>query len=60
MEKIDFRCACCQRLLAKVSGDAEIKCPRCGAINRFTADTRQIKCIPRDKQGRVTSSGMSF
>lgn len=60
MNKVDFRCACCQRLLAKVAGDTEIKCPRCGAINKYNAETGQVHCIPKDKQQRVTSSGMTF
>lgn len=61
MEKIvEFRCASCQRLLARLKGDAEIKCPRCGAINKYSAETGQIKVIPRNKQGRSTSSGMTF
>lgn len=29
----EVRCKNCQRLLAKVKGDAEIKCPRCKTIN---------------------------
>jgi len=35
----DYRCSC-GRLLAKASGplDVEIKCPRCGALNRFKID----------------------
>jgi LSD1 subclass zinc finger protein len=60
MKEIDFRCANCARLLAKTSGDTEIKCPRCGAINRYSAETGQIKCIPKDRRNRVTSSGLSY
>jgi phage FluMu protein Com len=35
----DYRCSC-GRLLAKASGplDVEIKCPRCGALNRFRTE----------------------
>lgn len=60
MEKMDFRCSHCGRLLARTNGDTEIKCPRCGAINLLTASTGDIKCIPKDQQRRVTSSGMTF
>lgn len=34
--KIHFRCIGCNKLLAKTDGDAEIKCPRCGMINRLS------------------------
>lgn len=33
--KINFRCIGCNKLLAKTDGDTEIKCPRCGIINRL-------------------------
>ncbi|MFN7191468.1 MAG: Com family DNA-binding transcriptional regulator, partial [Rhodospirillales bacterium] len=35
----DYRCSC-GRLLARASGplDVEIKCPRCGALNRFKTE----------------------
>lgn len=29
------RCQCCNRLLGKFNGQAEIKCPKCGKINRI-------------------------
>jgi len=29
----DFRCSKCGKLLGKIEGKAEIKCPRCGEIN---------------------------
>lgn len=32
---IDARCICCNRLLGKFNGQAEIKCPKCGKINRI-------------------------
>ena len=37
--KIKFRCIGCNKLLAKSDGggDTEIKCPRCGIINRLSA-----------------------
>ena len=32
---IDARCSKCNRLLGKFNGQAEIKCPKCGKINRI-------------------------
>lgn len=29
----DVRCTKCNKLLGKVEGDYEIKCPRCGTMN---------------------------
>ena len=31
----EHRCQCCNRLLGKFNGQAEIKCPKCGKINRI-------------------------
>nr|DAG26590.1 MAG TPA: DNA-directed RNA polymerase [Bacteriophage sp.] len=31
----EHRCSKCNRLLGKFSGQAEIKCPKCGKINRI-------------------------
>jgi len=31
---IDVRCAECGRLLARIRGEYEIKCPKCKGINR--------------------------
>lgn len=31
----DERCIFCNRLLGKFNGQAEIKCPKCGKINRI-------------------------
>ena len=59
MDKVDFRCSNCGRLLARTNGDTEKKCPRCGAINLLTVSTGTIKCVPKE-QRRVTSSGMTF
>lgn len=30
----DFRCANCNKLLGKIEGRAEIKCPKCKRLNR--------------------------
>ena len=32
---IEHRCSKCNRLLGKFNGQAEIKCPKCGEINRI-------------------------
>lgn len=32
---VEHRCQCCNRLLGKFNGQAEIKCPKCGKINRI-------------------------
>lgn len=32
---VDARCSKCNRLLGKFNGQAEIKCPKCGEINRI-------------------------
>lgn len=32
----DFRCSNCNRLLGKIEGRAEIKCPRCNTMNIHT------------------------
>lgn len=61
MPTIDFRCVSCGRLLAKCDGNTEIKCPRCGAINKYDASTGKVTCVPKHKQERrVTASGMTF
>lgn len=31
----DCRCIKCNRLLGKINGQAEIKCPKCGEINKI-------------------------
>ena len=29
----DFRCTVCNKLLGKIDGEAQIKCPRCNTVN---------------------------
>lgn len=33
MSYVDFRCSKCGKLLGRIRGDAEIKCPRCNSLN---------------------------
>lgn len=57
----DFRCKKCNRLLAKINGDAlvEIKCPRCKEMNLFSEgelfitieDGAEDKCTDLDPAG---------
>ena len=58
-DKTDFRCGNCGRLLARTDGNTEIKCPRCGALNQYNAETGKVLSVPKEKQ-RVSSSGMAF
>ena len=39
----EFRCRKCNKLLGKFHGKAEVKCPRCGAINTGEFPNRGIK-----------------
>lgn len=43
---IDVRCTACNKLLGKIKGVYEIKCPRCGAMN--TNERESVK-IEQDK-----------
>ncbi len=40
---IEFRCTKCNKKLGMVSGKVEIKCPRCGAMNRIDTFKEQQK-----------------
>lgn len=35
MKLKEVRCKKCKKLIAKVKGTAEIKCPRCKTLNHF-------------------------
>lgn len=51
MVKIQLRCGKCGKLLGRIDGNVEIKCPRCGALNTYNAVTRINIVTPKDKQG---------
>lgn len=57
--KKEFRCASCNKLLARTSGETEIKCPRCGVMNVINTTAGTIRFIENVK-GRVTASGVQF
>lgn len=42
---LEFRCAKCGKLLGRVDGGAEIKCPRCGELNiiKKPREIREVK-----------------
>ena len=37
----ECRCCNCKRLLGKFCGKAEVKCPKCGVINRIEVKMRE-------------------
>lgn len=39
----EVRCLKCNKLLGKIKGEAEIKCPRCGTINNINSDRERQK-----------------
>ena len=45
MEKIELRCGQCRKLLGRVAGSAEIKCSRCGTLNKYDAEKNEIKLV---------------
>ena len=57
--KKDMRCVSCGKLLAKTDGNTEIVCPRCGAMNRYDAETNTIDCEPRRRM-RTSSASTTF
>lgn len=62
MQMIELRCKKCNRLLGKVSGSAEIVCPRCGGINIYSYINNKTTYQSRLKKQRerTTSSGVRF
>lgn len=59
----EIRCENDGKLLGRFEGQYEIKCPRCGFVNRGSTYTEKQDCImkthiPLDK--RKTSSGVTF
>lgn len=48
---IDFRCSNCNKLLGKIEGMAEIKCPKCKRVN-VTPKLFESYIIGVDSQGR--------
>jgi len=45
MRLLEFRCAKCGKLLGRIDGSAEIKCPRCRDLNIFKKprEIREVK-----------------
>lgn len=45
MRLLEFRCAKCGKLLGKIDGGAEIKCPRCRDLNiiKKPREIREVK-----------------
>lgn len=37
----EIRCSNCNKFLGKVSGPAEIKCPRCGKLQKINQDGKR-------------------
>lgn len=65
---MEIRCSC-HRLLGKVEGHGEIKCPKCGNLTTFDTKTKVIKHHKKDysasmeyseMRNRATSSGKQF
>lgn len=50
MKKIELRCGKCRKLLGRVAGSAEIKCSRCGTLNKYDAETQQIELVPKSSK----------
>lgn len=65
MELIDFRCGVCNRLLARVNGEAQIKCPRCNTLNLIKGTDCQvlgqiIQADNRNQDGRHIATRVCF
>jgi phage FluMu protein Com len=61
-EYYEFHCQKCNKLLAKVRGDAEIICPACGGVNSLTFDGKVLKYKSRLRKQpeRASSAGKRF
>ena len=48
----EFHCSSCNKLLGKIEGNAEIKCPRCKTINTYKQEMydEEDKCTKCGKQ----------
>ena len=60
MEKIEFRCEGCGKMLGNTDGNTDIVCPRCGGLNKLNIETRKITFISKKMRHRTTSSGTRF
>lgn len=50
MEFVDFRCGVCNKLLARIKGEALVKCPRCSSLNSINGNYLQVIDGRRDNQ----------
>jgi phage FluMu protein Com len=49
MDYVDFRCGKCSKLLGRIKGDAEIKCPRCSSLNALANQQTTTVCATGSK-----------
>lgn len=55
MNYVDFRCGKCGKLLGRIKGDAEIKCPRCNSLNILA--NQQISTVSTTASHPIALSG---
>lgn len=55
VDLVEFRCSQCNKLLGRISGQAEIKCPRCNKLN--IAMKRLAKTAPERIRITETRTG---
>ena len=55
MNFVDFRCGKCDKLLGKINGNAEIKCPRCNSLN--VLHNNKVSVVPNAKTGVKENPG---
>lgn len=60
MDKVEFRCEGCGKLLGNTDGNTDIACPRCGGLNKLNISTKKVSFISKKMRSRPTSSGMRF